>query len=240
MHDVTALFAVVAVSAVPALAVLIWFRIARYPFPPHVFSVFFLAGATSLFAALFLQGFIAGTGILPDLSADRTSLFAKTFAGIALPEELSRLLLIAPALAVLRRLKPPGTFPQNLDPDTTGRSAGLVAGLGFGVFESAVYGSSYPANILLRIFTAIPLHAACGCRVGSAVTVFRQKPALAVFRFLSAAAIHGIYNLLIASPGFPAVFLAVFVVLSASASSVLAISRGMAEKDGEAEDKHTA
>jgi RsiW-degrading membrane proteinase PrsW (M82 family) len=104
-------------------------------------------------------------------------------------------------------------------------AAGLVAGLGFAALEGAVYGASDAGIALLRIFTAAPLHGACGARVGAAAVMFRERTAQALFRFLSAAFIHGIYNFMILMPGFPSI-IAVVIALSALVSSILGIRSG--------------
>jgi len=218
--------ALVLISAIPAGAVFLWFRLSRYPFSHVLFLSSLFVGATSLFVALFLQSFLAGLGILPPLT-DRRGLLAEIFVRIAFTEELSRLLLLVPMFVAFRRFGRGIAFPGGISADTMGKASGLVAGLGFGILESAIYGASYPANALLRSFTATPLHAACGSRVGSSIMLFRENTALAVFQFLSAVAIHGIYNLMVVAPGRLSPWIAILVAASALASSVQAISRGM-------------
>jgi len=250
MPGIALILAIIFISAIPAAAALLWFRLARYPFSLAKFAISLLAGATSIFIALLLQELLARAGILPPLTG-RAGLFAEIFIRIAFTEELSRIFLLAPALFAFRRFAlrrpsaeglggPPGSpapsaLPEGFRPDadTMGKVWGLVAGLGFGILESAIYGASYPMNALLRAFTATPLHAACGSRVGSSIMIFREKPALAVFQFLSAVAIHGIYNLLIFTPGALAPWVAIFVAFSALASSIQAIVRGMRADSGE-------
>jgi len=110
---------------------------------------------------------------------------------------------------------------------TMASAAGLIAGLGFAIIESAVYGASNPGNALLRTFTAAPLHGACGYRVGSSVAMFEERPLQAVFRFLSAVVIHGLYNFMLIIPGFVPSMGAILIALSALTTSVLAIRAGM-------------
>jgi len=231
MPNIGVLLALILVSAIPAVAAFLWFRLSRYPFSPRMFLVSLFVGATSLFVALLLQNLIAGIGILPPLT-DRRGLLAEIFVRIAFAEELSRLVLLVPLFLAFRRLNR-DPLPGGISADTMGKASGLVAGLGFGVLESAIYGASYPINALLRAFTAAPLHAACGSRVGSAITLFRGNTALAVFQFASAVAIHGVYNLMVVAPGRLSPWVAILVAVSALASSVQAISRGMRMEDGE-------
>ena len=239
MTNLGIILALILVSAVPAVAVFAWFRLARYPFSPLAFLLSLFAGATSVFAALFMQHFLAVAGIFPPLT-NRTSLLVEIFVRIAFTEEFSRVLLLAPLFLLFRRIgnwKNPAEAAGVSD-DTRGKVFGLVAGIGFGIFESAVFGTYYGAaypflHVLLRAFTATPLHAACASRVGSSVAGFRKRPALAVFQFLSAVAIHGLYNLLIVTPGRIMPWVAVFVAFSALFSSIQAIVRGMRAEDGE-------
>jgi len=245
MPNIGILLVLILVSAVPAIAVFIWFRVARYRFSTVVFFVSLFVGATSVFVALFLQDFVGRIISFPPLT-DGAGLFMEILIRIALTEEVSRLLLLVPLFLVFRRFNVTGwaidwarqpKYGENgITPipltETMGKTSGLVAGLGFGILESAIYGAADPFNALLRAFTATPLHAACGSRVGSSIMTFRERPALAIFQFLSAVAIHGIYNLMIVFPGRFPPFIAIFIAFSALLSSVQAISRGMrAEAD---------
>jgi hypothetical protein len=71
------------------------------------------------------------------------------------------------------------------------------------------------------------LHGACGFRVGSSAVMFREKPVQAVFRFLSAVIIHGIYNFMLIIPSIFPTIAAILIVLFALATSILAIRNGM-------------
>jgi RsiW-degrading membrane proteinase PrsW (M82 family) len=212
---VTALFILILISSIPAIAVFIWFRLARYPFSMPWFSAALLAGAASFFPALLLQNVLrAGSGIFR--LSDKWGLFAEIFIRIALTEELSRFLILLILFAViLRAAEKPISIMSN--------AAGLVAGLGFAILESAVYGASSPGNALLRAFTAAPLHGACGSRVGSSVVLLRERPVQGILRFLSAVALHGAYNFMLNIPGrFPPIA-AVLIAISALVSAIQAI-----------------
>jgi len=183
------------------------------------FAAALLAGAASFFPALLLQNFLrAGSGIF-QLSG-KWGLFAEIFIRIALTEELSRFLILLILFAIIRRFfeKPVGLMAN---------AAGLVAGLGFAILESAVYGASSPGNALLRAFTAAPLHGACGSRVGFSVVLLRERPIHGIFRFLSAVAIHGVYNFMLRIPGrFPPIA-AVLIAVSALVSTIQVIRSDM-------------
>jgi RsiW-degrading membrane proteinase PrsW (M82 family) len=214
-----ALFTLIFISSIPAIAVFIWFRLARYPFSTPRFSAALLAGAASFFPALLFQNFFrAGSGIF-SLSG-KWGLFAEIFIRIALTEELSRFLILLILFAVILRAagRPPGIMAN---------AAGLVAGLGFAILESAVYGASSPGNALLRAFTAAPLHGACGSRVGASVVLLQEHPARGILRFLSAVTVHGAYNFMLNIPGrFPPIA-AVLIAISALVSAIQVIRNEM-------------
>jgi len=217
------------ISSVPAIAVFIWFRIARYPFSLPRFSFSLLAGAASFFPALFFQNILAaGGGIFHTM--DKWGLAAEIFIRIAFTEEFSRLIVLVILLFAIHRFVSAARTEQAFISDSTVASAaGLIAGLGFAILESAVYGASNPGNALLRTFTAAPLHGACGFRVGSSIVMFRENPFMGLFRFLSAVVIHGVYNFMLVIPGLFSSVTAILIALIALASSVQAIRGGMNE-----------
>jgi RsiW-degrading membrane proteinase PrsW (M82 family) len=214
-------------SSIPAIAVFVWFRLARYPFSSLRFSFALLAGAVSFFPALVLQNLltVASSGISYILG--KWSPIADIFLRIAFTEEFGRLLVLIILFFAISRLRPnnPGNPP--ISADTMASAAGLIAGFGFAIIESAVYGASNPGNALLRTFTAAPLHGACGFRVGSSVALFPERPLQAVFRFLSAVIIHGLYNFMLIIPGSIPSIAAILIALSALTSSILVIRSGM-------------
>jgi len=220
---VGALFILIFISSIPAIAAFIWFRLARYPFSMSWFSAALLAGAASIFPALLFQYiFPAGNGIF-QLSGKR-GLFAEIFIRTALTEELSRFLILLILFAVISRVcKRPVEKMAN--------TAGLVAGLGFAILESSVYGASNFDITLLRAFTTAPLHGACGSRVGASVVLLREHPVQGIVRFLSAVAIHGAYNFILNIPRRVAAIAAVFIALSTLFSAIQATRREMKAED---------
>jgi RsiW-degrading membrane proteinase PrsW (M82 family) len=220
---VGALFIIILISSIPAIAAFLWFRLARYSFSIPWFSAALLAGAASFFPALLLQNVLRpGSGIFR--LSGKWGLFAEIFIRIALTEELSRFLILLILFAVICRFseKPVGIMAN---------AAGFVAGLGFAILESAVYGVSNPGNALLRAFTAAPLHGACGSRVGFSVVLMRDHTARGILRFLSAVAIHGAYNLMLNIPGrFPPIA-AVLIAISSLVSAIQVIRSEMKSED---------
>ncbi|MDR2717571.1 MAG: PrsW family intramembrane metalloprotease [Treponema sp.] len=230
MYGFGVLIILLFISSIPAIAVFIWFRLARYPFSLPRFSFSLLAGTVAFFPALFLQKvFSAESEIL--YTAGKWGLIAEIFVRIAFTEEFSRLIVLVILFSAIHRVnsarqRDPGSS-VNVSADTMASASGLIAGLGFAILESAVYGASNPGNALLRTFTAAPLHGACGFRAGSSITMFSERPIQAIFRFLSAVVIHGIYNFMLIIPGFFPSIAAILIALSALATSIMAIRNGM-------------
>ena len=222
MPGISILIFLVLVSAIPAVAVYVWFRLARYPFTPIRFLMCLLAGAAAFFPALAFQRIFPPGAFA---AAGKITLFARIFIRAAFTEELGRFIVLSLFFWAAERLTAKAAVPAaplSLAAITQGSAAGLVAGIGFAILESAAYGASDAGVILLRAVTAAPLHGACGARVGAAAVLFRGRPAQALFRFLSAVAIHGVYNFMIGLPGFPSIA-AILIAFSALASSALSI-----------------
>jgi RsiW-degrading membrane proteinase PrsW (M82 family) len=213
------LFVIILISAIPVIAVYIWYRLAKYQFSLIWFLFALLAGAAAFFPALLLQNLLNFS-----ISAgSRLDIFYQFFIRIASTEEVSRLLMLFIFFFTSGRIvkENAGQFPS-WNTVRKGAAGGLVAGLGFALLETAAYGASNADVLLLRAVTAAPLHAACGSRVGAAAVMFRSNPFQAFMRFLTAIAIHGIYDFMAAFPGFSRL-MAVLIAISAVASSILTI-----------------
>jgi len=228
MSGLWVLVLLIFVSSIPLIAVFIWFRFARYPFSIYRFLFALLAGAAAVFPALILQNFF----FAPIPATGKWSLFFQIFISIALTEELSRFLMLFILFWISSRYAATGELQIQ-----HGAASGLIAGFGFAVIEGAIYGASDTGVLLLRVFTAAPLHGACGYRVGTAAVLFRSNPYQANFRFLTATAIHGIYNFMIVMPGLPS-FTAILIALSALASSILSIRNGWKNSDNQIQTTH--
>ncbi|GBU27234.1 hypothetical protein R84B8_00760 [Treponema sp. R8-4-B8] len=218
------LWVLILISSIPVVAVYVWFRIAKYQISLVQFLFALLAGAAAFFPALVLQDMLT----FSSLNHGRGALFYNFFIRIAFTEELSRLLMLFILFFFIFRVRPKtdGSQPLTFDVIKKGTAIGLVAGLGFAILESARYAASdMSVNIaLLRIFTAA-LHGACSSRVGSAVVMFRKNPAQALLRFLSAVAIHGVYDLMVKIPGLPSI-MAILIAFSAATTTILSIRGG--------------
>jgi RsiW-degrading membrane proteinase PrsW (M82 family) len=253
MNGLLVLFLLILIAALPVILVYLWFRIFRFPFSLPWFLFFLLSGAAALFVALFFQRLFPAS--LPENS--HSAVIFNIFCKVALTEELGRLLMlllffkilhlmgkgIAPSPKAADRIEVKGRFGDHsagLAPgvfsgdnakggDTVwGAVAGLLSGLGFALIESASYGAADLGITFLRAFTSAPLHGACGARVGASAAAFRDQPISSLIRFLSAVAIHGMYNFILHFPGIPTV-LVIFAAFSALGSSVLFIHGGIRE-----------
>jgi len=232
MYGSWVLLILILLSSIPVIAVYIWFRLAKYQFSLFRFLIVLLAGAAAFFPALILQDRLG----FYNPSVGRWALFYQVFIRIAFTEELSRLLMLliffrffdsakSADTAETESIKRSSDQPLSFNTVKKGTAIGLVAGLGFALLETAVYGASNTGVLLLRAVTAAPLHGACGCRVGAAAVMLRTNPAQAILRILTATAIHGVYNLMIALPGLPSIA-AVLIAISALVSAILTIRGG--------------
>ncbi|MDR3248387.1 MAG: PrsW family intramembrane metalloprotease [Treponema sp.] len=223
MNGLPVLLLLILIAALPVILLFLWYRLIRFPISSGRFLLFLLGGATSMFIALILQSLIPA---LPDAAASSPleslgPVLFNLFCRIAATEEAARVLIFL-ILFPLARHKGDVLW---------GSAAGLVAGLGFALVESASYGASDVWIALLRTVTSAPLHGACGARVGAAVSGLRDHPFPSLMRFLTAVVIHGMYNFMIRSSGIPAI-MAILAALCALASSILSIRAGL--KNGEA------
>ncbi|MDR2446394.1 MAG: PrsW family intramembrane metalloprotease [Treponema sp.] len=189
------LFLLIFISALPVVAAFLWFRRRQFSAPASWFLLCLLAGVLSLALAAVVQYFMPpATGV-----AMKDILF-NVFIRIAIVEEGSKLLIVPLILRISGKLLK--SEEEDGDSSIYGTAAGLIAGLGFAMIESASYGASDMRIAVLRAFTAAPLHGACGARDGTAAALLKTNPRLAIWRFLSATAIHGAYNMLVVSPGY--------------------------------------
>ena len=232
MYGLWVIFIIIIISSIPAIAVFVWFRLAKYQFSISGFLFALLAGAAAIFPALLLQRFLD----LPVQEGSRLELFYYFFIRIAATEELSRLLMLLVFFRISSLISQSGSekFSGLVSYATVKKASalGLVAGLGFALMEtSALIIKDMAMNIefglflILRIIAASLLHAACGSRIGAAAVIFHSNIILAILRILIAITIHGIYNFMISMP-FLQSTLGILIALSAFVSSILAIRGG--------------
>jgi RsiW-degrading membrane proteinase PrsW (M82 family) len=203
MNGLWFLFLLIFISALPIIPGWFWFRSLKLRGRLFLFSI--AAGLVSVLAAILIQSLffpsVPGTG----MDSPGPILFG-IFVRIALVEELSRILTLGPLIG--------------RKDGFTASAMGLAAGLGFAVVESALYSVASPGIALLRAFTAAPLHAACGARVGASVGFVRSRPLYSAVLLITAVLIHGMYDFFIIYPGIPS-FLSIFIVISAQGASIV-------------------
>jgi RsiW-degrading membrane proteinase PrsW (M82 family) len=236
MKGLWVLLLLIFISALPVFFVFLWYRRRGIFSSPVWFLAALGAGAATIFAAAFLQRFFLARGLFFPREEWPGPVFFYVFIHIALTEELGRFIVLYLFFRLNRRLRAGASFaaghenPENESP-SFGTAAGLVAGLGFAVIESAFYGSSDINIALLRAFTAAPLHGACGARIGTAAFTPLKQPGRALFRLLSAVVIHGMYDFIIISPMLPSA-LSVLIAFAALAASFQEIRRGLPPSPG--------
>jgi RsiW-degrading membrane proteinase PrsW (M82 family) len=215
MNGLPVLLLLIFIAALPVLFLFLWYRRVRCPISPGWFLIFLFGGVSSVFLALILQRLIP---ILPGSSVrslgNMGSILFNQFCRIAATEEAARFLVFL-VLFPLARIKGEQAVLR-------GSAAGLAAGLGFALMESASYGASDMGIALVRAVTSAPLHGACGARVGAAAAGLGEGPLPVILRFLSAVAIHGMYNIIVLGSGVLAL-MAVLAAFCALASSILLI-----------------
>jgi RsiW-degrading membrane proteinase PrsW (M82 family) len=214
MNGLWILLLLIFTAALPVFLAFLWFR--RLKLTSLSFLLSLAAGILALLIAAVVQNFLPfpeGKG--PD-GGNMASVLFGVFIRVALIEEFGKYITLC---LLLRWTKNRG------DPSfASGAVAGLAAGLGFAAVESAFYGAADIGVAFLRVFAAAPLHGACGSRAGVAAELWGKSRVRGALSFFSALMIHGIYDLVIVSPGVPS-FLAVLIALAALGSSLAAIHR---------------
>jgi len=199
MNSYFILFLLITASILPLIVLYIIFRKDN-----KISLLYFLLsvsmGGISLLIAAIIQRYIP----IPANMGNIGVVFFSIFIRIALVEEGSRLITLFPLLKTGNKIQDIGSASR----------LGLAAGLGFAALENAFYGTIDINIALLRIFSASPLHGACGIRTAAALHKFPSKPVSAIFMFASAILIHGAYNLIILIPIIPSL-IAIPVALAA-------------------------
>ncbi|MDR2601697.1 MAG: PrsW family intramembrane metalloprotease [Spirochaetaceae bacterium] len=199
------------VSAAPLCAVLIWFHAAGMPVKTRFFLISLAAGACAMFASAAAQYlFFLYIPSAPALF----SIFVRT----ALVEEAGRFAVFALVFAAAR--KAAGSFLT----ERFACCAGLVSSLSFSCLENVYYALMSPSSVLVRVVTAVPLHAACAMRSVSAAYFLKENRKRAAVIFFQAVFIHGFYDYFISASGFLQ-FLAPVLAITAFFSKAVFISQ---------------
>jgi RsiW-degrading membrane proteinase PrsW (M82 family) len=206
MKGIWILIILILTAALPAIVAFFLLKSRKSAVNLPWFLASIAAGIVSFLTAAFVQNQLPiekQSGFWP--------VFFSLFIRIAMVEEGSRILTIFPFLRI-------GKNYHNCK-SSFGAALGLVAGLGFAVIESAYHGITDLGIAILRIFTAAPLHAACGIRAGAAVFTARKNPKKSLVLFISSVFIHGAYNSIIVNPALSS-FLAIPLTIAALFTSL--------------------
>jgi len=200
MNGIWVLLLLLLTATLPAIIVFFCLKSSKSSVTLPWFLISFLAGIISFIVAAIIQPFF------PLYKTETFWLvFFDIFVKIAMVEEASRVIVLFFFKKVSKNRWNNIAF---------GAAIGLITGLGFAAIENAYYGLANINITLLRLFTAAPLHAACGIRAGTAVFTVSRHPVKAFFLFISSVFIHGAYNLMIVNPAIPS-FLAILIALVA-------------------------
>ena len=202
------------IAALPVFITSLWLVLRKYPFGPIWFFSAILSGIISLAVAALIQSLFSP---IPE-NAGLGALLFKVFIRIAFTEEGARLFLLILYFTLANRYKilGPGDYPSHA------LATGFIAGLGFALIETLSYAQTDFRIALIRLISAVPLHAACGARTGmTAASICRHK--VNPSGFFYAVFIHGMYNYLLISPGIPD-FVPLVLAVMALVSSIARIS----------------
>jgi protease PrsW len=147
----------IALAVAPGLAIMIYiFWKDKYdPEPKRLLIWAFVLGILSIIPAVILETMITRTGIVYTDSILKTGIYA--FIGVAVIEEAVKFFV------VFRFLYPKKEFDEPFD----GITYAVMASMGFATLENIAYTINYgEATGILRMFTAVPAHAAFGVIMG--------------------------------------------------------------------------
>lgn len=174
-------------AAIPSIVLVVYFyrRDSRKPEPVALVWQVFLWGFVSVLPAALIEqlteGFLSQLGVA-------SSVLARSFIVAGLVEELSKFLVVR--LFIYRR--------PAFDEVTDGIVYTITAGLGFAFFENILYSAGPTGIILLRGFTAVPLHAIAAGIMGYYIGKSRFLGRPQFLRGIAAAVFfHGLYDFLL-------------------------------------------
>lgn len=146
-----------ALAIAPGLAICIYifWKDKFDPEPKKLLIWAFILGILSIIPAVILELLVTRTGIVYSDSILKTGIYA--FAGVALIEEAVKFFV------VFRFIYPKKDFDEPFD----GITYCVMASMGFATLENIAYSVDYGAGTaILRMFTAVPAHAAFGVVMG--------------------------------------------------------------------------
>jgi len=196
----------------PVLLAILWFRHKNFHFKFPFFLIFLGGGVVSVLLALVFQAFI------PQIEeTTKKALIFNVFVRTSLSEESARLIVFL----VIFRFKDflgSKTLKSGEFYTPAVLSGGLLAGLAFAAVESAYHAFSDSKILIVRAFSSIPLHGACGIRCCLAADGIlggeSNSKASAGINFVFAVLIHSLYDFMLPQSN---LFTALAVLLSITA-----------------------
>ncbi|EJF53086.1 putative membrane protein [Saprospira grandis DSM 2844] len=199
-----------ALSVLPGLAICyyIWRRDKHEPEPKHLLFFCFLFGMLSTVPAVFLETMGQNMGIIADENFLKTFAFAVGVVGFS--EEFCKFLFLR------YYIYPKKEFDEPMD----GIVYSVMVSMGFATLENVLYVAQGGYEVaFLRMFTAVPAHAAFAVIMGYFVGLgkfhlHKGKESLFLLKGLGLAAlVHGLYDFFIFQVNFPSLQYLTFVVL---------------------------
>ncbi len=220
MHIISQLLLVVPLAIAPgvAIAFFIYFRDKFEKEPYKLIRNCFLFGLLSIVPAFIIEFVFGAMGIDENQNTLKTFLYAFLVVGIA--EEMSKFLF----LRVYAYHKP--DFNEPFD----GIVYTIMISMGFTTIENIMYALKGGTEVaLLRMFTAVPLHAVCaifmGYYVGKAKFA-KHKMTTMLLGIILAILVHGLYDFFLFQHDIPALAILSLVTLGISiALSFVAINK---------------
>lgn len=206
-------------AIIPALFLVIYFyrRDRQKPEPKALVWKIFLLGFFSVIPAVILEL------VLDPLTRGyhgTAKNLVDAFLVVALVEEGLKLLVVR--LFVFNR--------KDFDEINDGLVYTITASLGFACFENIMYSFGSPLTILIRGFTAVPLHAFASGIMGYGIGKARYFPGHWILKgFAAAVFVHGIYDFFLFTGGWMS-FL-VLPLLAICGSYLLKLNRRALEED---------
>jgi hypothetical protein len=202
MSGIFVVMLLLAVFFLPVAISILWFHFRRIKTGVVFYLVCCALSVISLILALSVQS------IIPVIDTDsKWSELLRLFVHISLTEEGSKLLVLLALFSCIKIFCKQFRLYKGII-----AAAGLIVGFTFAALEGAIYAASDGGINLVRLFTSVPLHGACGIKCGIAAS----KPS-EVGSFIYALALHSFYDLMLPLGGLRsalAVFLAITALIS--------------------------
>jgi protease PrsW len=210
LNIITDIILVIPLAIAPgiAIALFIFFRDKYEKEPFRLLRACFLFGMLSIIPAIIFE-LIAQLAGLDNMHGIALT-FIYALIGVGLVEEFSKFFFLR------IYAYPKKEFNEPFD----GIVYSVMIAMGFATLENIGYALSHGLGItLLRMFTAVPLHATCGIIMGFYVGLakFRPRPGLFMATGIALATItHGVYDFFLFQQDYPALTLLAFLSLIAA------------------------